>query len=56
MPGLLIVWKDDRASPVPTEGRRGREGSHIGVALIDITGDDVGTAPIGLKIADMEIA
>ena len=52
---LFIDWKDDHAPPVPTEGRRGREGSHIGVALIDITENDVGIAPIGLKIAGMEI-
>jgi 5-enolpyruvylshikimate-3-phosphate synthase len=35
--GLLIVWENDRASRVSTKGRRGREWSHIGVALIDIT-------------------
>jgi hypothetical protein len=52
--GLLIVWENDRASSVPIEGRRGRERSYIGVALIDIASKKIGIAPIGLKMFDAE--
>ncbi len=53
--GLLIAWENDRVLSVPTEEGVVLMRSHIGVALIDITMNDVGIALIGLKTCSAEI-